>query len=363
MGSPYLSSNETILLSTHNIVVNTIPAEAILTNYRLMLIDYSHPQILPQDIPLAAIETVTIGDNSAKEPVLSLSVAAPDEARHTIGMVFSQPQRTKRSGERDTWAAKLKEMSMAAQQEHGVQPAGLVPPWVPGETPAAVGEDKGKPGQSENVYRPLRPAQKRDRSTGAPGKTRLIAAGAALVIVIVAVVLGSYFLAPSLWGKTAASPSIPVPTPVPSAAATTVPTPEPVQTPIPTTVATPVPAATEPVTVVPTTSPQSSIPRTGVWVHVTYDGKFTGTVGPSGAIREIAGSTDGLYQIPMTQGFLTATIGKLDNSGNVLTVEFYKDGTLLKTSSIRTPKGILDTQVEIAGPKPSATLTVRNTTP
>ena len=128
MGSPYLSSNETILLSTHNIVVNTIPAEAILTNYRLMLIDYSHPQILPQDIPLAAIETVTIGDNSAKEPVLSLSVAAPDEARHTIGMVFSQPQRTKRSGERDTWAAKLKEMSLAAQQEHGVQPAGLVPP-------------------------------------------------------------------------------------------------------------------------------------------------------------------------------------------------------------------------------------------
>jgi len=363
MGSPYLSSNETILLSTHNIVVNTIHAEAILTSHRLMLIDYSHPQILPQDIPFAAIETITIGDNSAKEPVLSLSVAAPDETRHTLGMVFSEPQRTKRSSERDAWAAKLKEMSMAAQQSHGVQPADLLPPWVPGEMPAPEGKEPEKPGQSENVYRPLRQKPKRNRdSAAAPGKTRRVAAGAAIIIVIVAVVLGSYFLAPSLWGKTAAVPSVPTPTPVPATAVTTLPTPEPVQTPVPTTIATPVPTTMEPVAVTPTAAPQPSIPQNGVWVHVIYDGKFIGTVGTAGGLRDIAGSTEGLYQIPMTQGLLTATAEKLDNSGNILTVEFYKDGTLLKTGSTRAPKGTLDAQVEIIGPTPATTPAVQNTT-
>jgi len=377
MGSPYLSSNETILLSTHNIVVNTIPAEAILTSYRLMLIDYSHPQILPQDIPFAAIETVTIGDNSAKEPVLSLSVAAPDGARHTLGIVFSESRRTKRSGERDTWAAKLKEMSMAAQQEHGVQPADLVPPWVPGEIPSPEGKEPEKPGQPENVYRPLRPAQKRGRSAAVPGKTRMAAAGVAIAIVIVAIVLGSYFLVPSLWGKTSAGPSEPAPAPVPSTLATpvttatpatTVPTPEPVQTTGPAAVATPVPAVTEPAGAVPAAAQKLLIPATGVWVHVIYDGKFIGTVGTSGNQKDVAGSTEGLYQIPMTQGILTATIEKLDTSGNTLSVEFYKDGTLLKTSTIRTPKGILEAQVEITVPKPVTTskptivITVRNTT-
>ncbi|MFA4862092.1 hypothetical protein [Methanoregula sp.] len=349
MGSPYLSNNETILLSTHNIVVNTIPAEAILTSHRLMLIDYSHPQILPQDIPFAAIETVTIGDNSAKDPVLSLSIAAPDGTRNTIGMVFSQPQRTRRSSERDAWAAKLKEMSMTAQQEHGIRPAELVPPWVPGEMPVPEGKEKEKSGQSENVYRPLISAQKRGRNNGAPKKTRMVAAGAAIIIIIVAVVLGSYFLAPSLWGKVASVPSALTPTPAPTTAQTTVPTPtpEPVETPVPTTVATPVPTTAEPVTITPTAAPQLSIPMTGVWVHVKYDGKYTGTAGTSGGLRDIAGSDEGYTQIPITQGILVATIQKLDNSGNLLTVEFYKDGTLLKKGTTRAPKGTVDIQAEL----------------
>jgi len=347
MGSPYLSNNETIQLSTHNLVINTIPAEAILTSNRLMLIDYSHPQILPQDIPFGAIETVTIGDNSAKEPVLSLSVAAPDGARHTIGMVFTQPARTKRSAERDAWAAKLKEMSMAAMQEHGVKSADLLPPWVPGEIPAADGKEQEKPAQSENVYRPLKPAQKRNRPAS-PGKSRAVTIGAVLVIIIVAVVIGSWFLAPSIWGKTA-GPSVQVPTPTSTPVVTATPTAAPVQTSLPATVATTVPtvSVSAAVTPVPTAAPLVKIPQTGVWVHVIYDGKFTGTVGTSGGLKDITGSTEGFYQIPVAQGMLMATVQKQDNSGNVLTVEFYKDGTLLKSSTMKTPKGTLEAQVEI----------------
>ena len=79
MGSPYLNNNESIILSTHNVVINAVPAEAILTNQRLIIVDARHTQLRPQDIPFAAIETVTIGDNSAMDPVLSISVVIKDE--------------------------------------------------------------------------------------------------------------------------------------------------------------------------------------------------------------------------------------------------------------------------------------------
>jgi hypothetical protein len=346
MGSPYLSSNETILLSTHNIVINTIAAEAILTSHRLMLLDFSHPQILPQDIPLASVETVTIGENTEKVPVLSLSVAAPDGTRNTIGMTFIPVQRTKRTAERDEWAKKLKEMSMEAQQEKGIVPAELAPPWVPGEIPETP--EKEKPGQSENVYRPLKPAPKRTRSAEGQKKTRTIAIGAGIVVLIIAVLLGSYFFAPSIWGKSpAAVPAPVVPAVVSTTAATPVPTPEPVETTVPVTTATPAETVPATVTVTPTAEPQVLIPQTGVWIRVTYDGKFTGTVGISGGLKDITGSGQGLYQIPVTEGMLLASVEKLDNSGNPLTVEFYKDGVLVKSSTTRAPKGLIETQAEL----------------
>jgi hypothetical protein len=347
MGSPYLSSNETILLSTHNIVINTIAAEAILTSHRLMLLDFSHPQILPQDIPLASIETVTIGENSEKVPVLSLSIAAPDGTRNTIGMTFIPVQRTKRIAERDDWAKKLKEMSMEAQQEKGVVPAGLMPPWVPGELPVDPGKEKEKTGQSENVYRPLKPAQKHGRSADKPQKNRTLALGAGILILIIAVVLGSYVLTPSLWGKPAAVVPTTVPTPVSTTVVTTVPTPEPVETTIPVTTATP--AGTIPATtaVTPTAEPQVLIPQTGVWIRITYEGKFTGSVGTAGGLKEVTGKGQGLYQIPVTEGMLLASVEKLDNSGNPLTVEFYKDGVLVKSSTTKAPKGSIEAQAEL----------------
>ena len=108
MGSPYLSTNESIILSAHDVIINTVPAEAILTNQRLMLVDRKHPRILPQDIPFTSIETVTIGENTANEPVLSLSVVTPDGTRQPLGMIYPQGPRLNRTTERDEWAARLK---------------------------------------------------------------------------------------------------------------------------------------------------------------------------------------------------------------------------------------------------------------
>ncbi len=223
MGSPYLNSNEAIILSTHKVLINTIPAEAILTSQRLILVDSRHAQLRPQDVPFTAVETVTIGETSAQEPVLSLSIVMNDGTRHTLGIVFPQGPKTKRVGERDDWAVKLKEASLNAQQEHGVKAADLAPPWIPGALPeeAAVEQEKG-PGVPEDKYRNPPLAPRKPRAGSASGNRTAIAAGLVIVLLVV-LAAGVYFLAPSFIGGSGSTPATPVPTPVVTATVTPVP--------------------------------------------------------------------------------------------------------------------------------------------
>ncbi|MGA2917416.1 hypothetical protein [Methanoregula sp.] len=352
MGSPYLNNNESIILSTHNVVINTIPAEAILTNQRLILVDARHTQLRPQDIPFTAIETVTIGDNSAMDPVLSISLVLQDETRHQLGIVFTQLPKTRRVGERDEWAVKLKESSVAAQHPHGVQPADLLPPWVPGALPEEA-EDVTDQAPADEKFRnpPLVP---RKPKTPVPGNRKILLAGGILVIVII-IALAGYFLAPSLFGKggtsaeTVATPITMQPTAVPTIIQATG-----QQTPVPAQTTTLSPTPTTSVTAIPTTEVQSGIPQSGVWVQITYAGNFTGAVGASGRMTDITGSGNQLYQIPAKNEILEATIQKLDDSGNPLTVTFYNMGVAANTGTISTPHGTLDLHADLRSKAPVA---------
>lgn len=354
MGSPYLSTNESIILSAHDIVINTVPAEAILTNQRLMLVDRTHPRLLPQDIPFSAIETVTIGDNSGNDPALSLSVVTPDGTRQPLGMVFPQAPRIHRTGERDEWAARLKELSVIAQHDTGAVPMELLPPWIPGQIPEdlVAGEDAEVVPAGTRFKGPSL-SERRSRAAGS-STTRTIGIVVAALLLIAVVAVGVVFYAPSLTGQ-----SVPPVTPVPTAVPTQVPAPVTTMTETPT----PVPAAE--VTLIPPTRVQSPIPQNGVWVRVIYDGSFVGSVGAPGRFREIAGSKDQFFQIPAKDEVVTASITKADNSGNPLTVEIYSEGQLLRTATITKPKGTLDLDADLKNTVP-AELTapvVANTTP
>ena len=135
------------------------------------------------------------------------------------------------------------------------------------------------------------------------------------------------------------------PTPVP----TTIPTPTPKPTPLPTTIPVPTPTPFR-------------IPQTGVWVEVSYDQLFSGTVGTPGNLQQLAGSLqvhpntgDQFYQIPRTNsGYITASVNKNDGSGDNLTVGIYSDGTLVQTASTTQPYGALYVTAII----PSATPTL-----
>jgi hypothetical protein len=162
-----------------------------------------------------------------------------------------------------------------------------------------------------------------------------------IVVVVIALAAGAYFFAPSHFGKSV-TPLPPV-TPASTAALTTVPTP--LSTTITTrAVTTP---ATVPVTTAPTTAPAILIPQTGVWVQVKYEGSFNGTAGAPGRFRTIADTGNHVYQLPIKDEIVSATIQKQDNTGRKLTVEIYNEGQLVKSGSVTAPSGTVDISVDL----------------
>jgi hypothetical protein len=348
MGSPYLNSNEAIVLSTHNVVINTVPAEAILTSQRLILVDARHASLRPQDLSFASLETVTIGENTAMDPVLSLSVVLPDETRHTLGIIFTQAPKQKRTAERDEWAAKIKEASLVAQKEGGVKPAELLPPWVAGELPDEAGTagTTADAGGDGNVNPPLTPRKPRAKT---PSKSRriFIAAGIGLVLVI-ACIAAIYFLSPAFSGNLQKTPVTAVPTEVIPAS-----TPSPEVTQQPAVTATPIPPETPEITPVVTAAAtpettQAPAPQlSGVWVRIQYDGQYTAAYGTSGRIREVTASGEQYYQIPAKDQIVDATVQKLDASGDLLTVSIYLDGARFSSSSTTKPYGTVEIHTDL----------------
>lgn len=285
MGSPYLNNNENILLSTHNVIINTIPAEAILTNQRLIVVDSRHTRLLPQDIPFSAIETITIGDTSAMEPELSLSIVMKDETRHSLGIIFPQPSKTRRAGERDEWAVKLKEASVAAQKEHDLAPADLLPPWVPGPLPEeTLGEGQKNPDEQFR-FAPLTPRTPRP----VPKRSQRTLIVAVLVIIGIVVLAAAVYLFTPQFSGTTSPITVPGTTAVTTVSTTPVPT-----TTVPTATIPPVTVASTPVvttipptqTVTITPTIQTDVTQSGVWVRVDYDGSYSASYGTSGRLRE-----------------------------------------------------------------------------
>jgi hypothetical protein len=168
-------------------------------------------------------------------------------------------------------------------------------------------------------------------------KKPLFIAAALIIVVVIALVLGA-----SVFMKGGAGSVLPITTPTPeitvpptAAPTTAIPTPTPTQEPT-------VAVATPP----PTPAP-IIIPDTGVWVRVKYAGTFTGSYGTPGALREVSGTGEQVYQVATSTGVVVASFAKDDGSGDVITTEVYKDGTLVQSDKTTTPRGIAQIQVDL----------------
>jgi hypothetical protein len=89
------------------------------------------------------------------------------------------------------------------------------------------------------------------------------------------------------------------------------------------------------------------IPQNGVWVRVTYPGTFTGLLGMPGDLHASTDSGDRFYQISTTNGTVAVSLKKTDGSADILAVEIYKNGVLVKQASTIAPKGELDFQFDL----------------
>jgi hypothetical protein len=338
MGSPYLSSNESIILSTNNVVVNSVPAEAILTNERLMLIDTRHAELRPQDIPFHAIETITIGEDARSDPIISLSLVTGPGVTISMDIAFPQQPKMKRLSERDEWANRIRELSIVTVRASGSKPVELSPPWIDGplsgegETGAAAAAPGA--GDAESKFRnpPLMP--KKNRDTAKP-KNRLAFAAGIGAILVIALAVVVYLFIPSLFGG-GGSPLQPA-TPVPTTAPVTIPASLPATTAPPATTVIPVPTGT----------PEPVIPDTGVFVLVKYDGAYSGSAGAPERFREINATGTAAYQLPAVNEMVLANIQKMDNTGRKLTVEIYNEGKLVQSGSVTAPKGTVSISADL----------------
>jgi len=386
MGNPYLNRDETIILTTQRIRINSTLTDVMLTNQRLILVDPGHAQFRPQTIPLTTIETVMTGEDADGNPDISLSLSAltPQGATQSKELIFSQKASGERKQERDEWVKQLKEQIASVREEalsikiispyresaiqsgeikpdriarypvdspfkgtsHSMQEPGLtseqkdsgeeigsepvspdkVIPTITETTDsiATVGEPEQKSGTLASRFHP--PA--------APSNKSKIIAVTAIIIIFLALIGAGVIYSTSLQGNSGIPPE-PVDTPTIPPVTTTIPTPAVQQT------------VTPQATIILPTQPQVLIPPTGVWVRVIYNGNFTGSIGSAGKMRPVTGSVDQFYQVPTVDGIVQALIQKQDGSGNVLTAEVYRNGTMVKNVSITAPQGRIDLVVDL----------------
>ena len=110
---------------------------------------------------------------------------------------------------------------------------------------------------------------------------------------------------------------------------------------------TPPPVVIPIVTVQPTPTPVPTlVPADGVWVRIEYPGTFIGEVGNPEIMHPAYGSGVRIYKILWNDRLVRAFAQKQENTGDTLNIEIYNNGTLIKSSSTRAPKGSVDILID-----------------
>jgi hypothetical protein len=144
MGDPELRSDESIILRTQGIFVKSIPFEGILTNKRIILVDKAKNLLPQKEIPLVTIKDIVVGENSIRDPILTLSVVARSGEIRQMILTFSRQTGGNRIRERDAWARALKENISSSFEQ-------VIRKVIPGRGPALRKPERTVPPRIEIV--------------------------------------------------------------------------------------------------------------------------------------------------------------------------------------------------------------------
>jgi hypothetical protein len=163
---------------------------------------------------------------------------------------------------------------------------------------------------------------------------KTLAYAAVLILVVALVAAGAVLLFPPGPGQTD-TPVTPTPGIVPVTA-------EPSKTLQPPAV---LPVTTR--TPAPVPSPRSlSIPQAGVWVRVNSTSDYAGTVGNPEQMQKFSGRGNNYYKVLRDDHPVQVSVQKQDNSGALLAVGIYRNGTLIGTRSVTSPMGTVDLLID-----------------
>jgi len=119
LGNPYLKSGESLIQTTDRISVNSVSSDLLLTTRRLVLVDSTHPQSEPIQIPFTAIMSLRGGWNTDGDPIITLTLtdAGDPDSTYPLDLVFSQQAGEHRKEECDGWVEYLMDQIVLARQE------------------------------------------------------------------------------------------------------------------------------------------------------------------------------------------------------------------------------------------------------
>jgi hypothetical protein len=335
MDRQYLSSDESVILTTQMIVINGMRHEAVFTSRRIILVD-STTKSIKNDIPFASIGLAVAGENTLREPTITLSINTPDGETQSVELVFIRRFIGQNFDERDKCIDTLRDRNV---------PTRMAAPRAPRiSLRQAAGEISGSfSGEKPAIHPPAQewaptifPYTLRQAPPDEPPE-RLIFRQVAVVILVFAVIAGGViFYGQFIKGKPSSAIK-----PVNGSAPSNATAPPPF--PVPTILETPSPAASP----VPGSLSERIIPENGVWVRVQYPGNYVGYIGAQGIFKQINSSGEQLVQLPVISAMVEGSLEKQDGSKDNLIVDVYRDGTLVASSNTTTPHGVVDVHVAL----------------
>jgi hypothetical protein len=129
-----LYSDERVVLQAQNVKVKSVLFELVLTTRRLVLIDTKKNSIPPQEINLATLKDVELGENAIRDPTITISIITISGNTRQMVLTFSKTSGGERRRECDEWVRALRQ-NITSTVYHPVSQAPV--PREPEPAPAA----------------------------------------------------------------------------------------------------------------------------------------------------------------------------------------------------------------------------------
>ncbi|MDD4137044.1 MAG: hypothetical protein PHT99_04000 [Methanoregula sp.] len=119
MAYPDLYSDESVVLNAQNIKVKSVTFEAVLTTRRLILVDSKKHLIAPQEILLATLKDIEMGENAIRDSTITLSIITNTGATRQMILTFSKVSGGERRRECEEWVKQLRQ-NISSSVQHPI---------------------------------------------------------------------------------------------------------------------------------------------------------------------------------------------------------------------------------------------------